>query len=339
VRRREALERVAEVLSAGDRFIATTHVRPDGDAVGSLLAFAHGMSALGKTVFAVTEEPVSAIYRFLPGWQRVSQPATYPAGAGTLSAAVCLDCDGIDRTGSVAPLIAAAPPVVSVDHHGGLKAFGDVQCVVPEASCTGELLMELLVDILGAPLDLDLAVCLMTCHVYDTGRFSQSNATPRAFRNAALLTEAGASVEDISSRLFATRTHGRTVLRGRALAGAKLDPDTGIVWSVLSLADLTALCVDPADTDGIVEELRAVESSRVAALVSEVGRGECRISLRSRDSSVDVAAIAARFGGGGHFRAAGCTIEGSPQQATELLLAAIRDALHAASGAGDRADG
>jgi len=339
VGRREALERVAAVLSDGGRFIATTHLRPDGDAVGSLLAFTHGMTALGKTVLPVTEEPIPRSYRFLPGWERVTQPDTYPAQSRALSAGVCLDCDGLDRTGTVAPLIAAAPPLVNIDHHGGIKAFGDVRCILPEASCTGELLMELLVDMLAVPLDRDLATCLLACHIYDTGRFSQSNTTPQAFRNAARLVEAGASVEDLAVRLFATRTYRRTLLRGRALAGAELDADAGIVWSVLSLAVLTSLQAEPTDTDGIVEELRAVDSSRVAALVSEARGGECRISLRSRDSSVDVAGIAARFGGGGHFRAAGCTIEAPLVEATERLLAAIRDALDAAPDPGARADG
>lgn len=322
--RRELLERVGLVITQGAQFIATTHVRPDGDAIGSLAAFSLGLGYLGKQVAAVTHDPVPLVYRFLPYTSEIHQELPPLERAAQCDAGIALDCDGLDRTGSVAPLLEATGCIVDLDHHEGMKAFGDVQCVVSDASCTGELVLELLRDILGVPITEDIATCLLTCHVYDTGRFGQSNATAAAFRNAAALVEAGASPEEVVRHVFDTRSIARTRLRGLALSRAQLDESSACAWVALDNQDLEAAGASGEDSEGIVEELRAVAGARLALLVTAASNGESRVSLRSRDPSVNVAQLAAAFGGGGHVRAAGCMVQANPTEAAMLIIEAAR---------------
>lgn len=325
--RHEALSRVAEVLRAGSRFLATVHVRPDGDAVGSLLGFALGLRLLGKEVVLLVQDPIPANYGFLPGLETVRHELLAESEAAAFDAGVALDCDGLDRCGTVGPLLTATGLVVDIDHHAGTKAFGDVTCVIPEACCTGELVLDLLTEHLAVGLTPEIATCLFASHAYDTGRFTHRNTNARTFESCARLVAAGAQPEPIIRALFETRTLARVQLRGQALERASLDPETRVAWSYLVPADFARSGALPADTDGIVDELRAVEGCAAAVLVSELEPSLCRVSIRVRGSALDAARVCAGFGGGGHVRAAGCTIEDYALGAARQVLDAIRAAL------------
>lgn len=325
--RRSCLEAVAEAIWEGERFLATTHVRPDGDALGGLTALILALETLGKRVDAYTEDAPARMYHFLPAIDRITGGVPSAPVVSGADAGIALDCANIDRAGSVGEHLLRTPRVICIDHHSDGIPFGDIQCVDGTASSTSELLVELLVDILGVGLDDRLATCLLAGHIFDTGRFSQSNATPQAFRNAARLTEAGADPEAIVRYLYDTVPLHCVKLRGIALERAALDSVSGLVWSVLTHDEFAALGARAEDAEGIVADLRGVGEGRAAALVSEVHPGECRVSLRSRDGDVDVACLAMRFGGGGHTRAAGCTIEGRPEDAVRQLIEAAREQL------------
>jgi len=325
--RRDALERIAHEIGDRQRFLATCHIRPDGDAIGSLLAFRHALTGLGKEVLTVTASPIPAQYAFLPGVETITQDLPSPEAAATYDAGVALDCDGLARTSTVGPLLEATGFVVDIDHPEGIHAFGDARCVDPQAPCTGDILLELLVDVMGVPLDAELATCLLACHIYDTGRFAQANATPAAFRNAARLVESGADPESIARALFETRRLERARLRGRAMARARLDTEYGIAWTTVLQSDLADGGAIGADTEGIIDEVRAISGARLACLVVELRDGTSKVSLRSRDRSLNLAEFAARFGGGGHERAAGCEIPGGAEAVSERVLASAREAL------------
>ena len=327
--RRECLEAVAAALSSGQTFLATTHVRPDGDALGSLTALMLGLETLGKTVHAYTEDAPAAMYHFLPAIGRIGVGPPPPDLGSAVDAAIALDCASLDRAGALRKHLVAAPRLISVDHHSDSVPFGDVRCTDGDASSTAELMMELLVDIMGVGLTMELATCLLAGHVFDTGRFSQSNATPTAFRNAARLVEAGADPEAIVRDMHDTMPLHRLRLKGRALERAEIDETSGLTWSLLSRDDFASLSARPEDAEGIVVDLRVVAGSSAAALISEVKPRECRVSMRSRGDDVDVARLAMHFGGGGHTRAAGCTIEAPPDEAIRLLLQAAREHLAA----------
>ncbi len=325
--RREALERVATVIHERRRFLATCHIRPDGDAVGSLLAFRNGLIQLGKEVVAVTSDPVAAQYAFLPGMEAIVRELPDTAPAASYDAGVALDCDGLARTGSVGALLEATGFVIDIDHHEGIHAFGDVRCIDPAAPCTADLVLELLVDVMGCELTEELATCLLAGHVYDTGRFAQSNATPAAFRNAARLVEAGADPERVARALFETRSLERARLRGRAMERARLDAEYGIAWTTVLQSDLADIGAVGSDTDGIIDEVRAIAGSRLACLIVELKDGTSKVSLRTRNGGPNVAEFASRFGGGGHERAAGCEIPGDAVSVAERLLTAARELL------------
>lgn len=327
--RRECLEAVAAALSRGQTFLATTHVRPDGDALGSLTALVLGLEALGKRVYAYTEDAPAAMYHFLPAIGRIGTGPPPPDLGSLVDAGIALDCASLDRAGALWPHLVAAPSLISIDHHSDGVPFGDVRCVDGDASSTAELMVELLVDLMRVGLTTELATCLLAGHIFDTGRFSQSNATPAAFRNAARLVEAGADPEAIVRDMHDTMPLHRLRLKGRALERAETDGTSGLTWSLLTHDDFASLSARPEDTEGIVADLRGVAGSCAAALISEVKPRECRVSMRSRDGDVDVARLAMRFGGGGHTRAAGCTIEAAPDEAVRLLLQAAREHLAA----------
>lgn len=322
--REQGLARVAEVIRGGTRFLATVHVRPDGDAVGSLLGFALGLRLLGKEVLAVTQDPIPANYGFLPEVGTIRQELPPQSAAASYDAGVALDCDGLDRCGTVGPLLTATGLVVDIDHHAGTKAFGDVTCVVSDACCTGELVLALLTEHLGVTLTPEIATCLFAAHAYDTGRFTHRNTTARTFEDCAQLVAAGAEPEPIIRGLFESRSLARVCLRGVALERARLDPASGVAWSHLTPRDFTHTGALAADTDGIVDELRAVEGCAAAVLVSELEPRVCRVSIRVRESQLNAARVCATFGGGGHVRAAGCTIEDHALSAARRVLDAIQ---------------
>lgn len=321
--RRRCLEEVARAIEDGSTFIATTHVRPDGDALGSLTALMMALDHLGKTVHAHTQDSPAAMYRFLPAIERVSTEAPSPDVVAAADAGIAVDCASLDRTGTVGEHLVATGMVICIDHHAGGTPFGDVRCVIGESSSTAELMIELL-DVLGVPLTREIATSLLTAHVFDTGRFSQRNTTAQAFRNGARLLEAGAEPEAVVRHMYDTVPLARIQIRGRALQRAEIDGPSGLVWSVLSHQDFDELGARAEDTEGIVADLRGVGEGRLAGLVSEVSPRECRVSLRARDGDVDVAELAATFGGGGHTRAAGCTIEDAPGEAVRRLIEAAR---------------
>jgi phosphoesterase RecJ-like protein len=292
-------------------------VRPDGDALGSLLALGSGCERLGKTVTLVSPDGVPPAYRFLPGWERV-----VTAAAGPVDLAIGVDADGSDRLGSAEAAVLAAPCVLDLDHHTGPDPYGQIQVVEPSAAATGELVL-LLLDELGVALDRELAVCLMTALLTDTGSFRFSNVTPRTLEMAARLVAAGAAPGPIYAAVYERKPPAALRIAGRALAGMAAELEGALVRAALSRADFAAAGAGDEDTDGIVSTLQAAEGARVALLFREQANGEVQVSLRSRDG-ISVAEIAARFGGGGHHAAAGCTLPGPLPEAVAQVTAAAR---------------
>jgi len=323
--RRDLIRRAAAALRPANSVLLACHVRPDADALGSLLGLALGLEQLGKQVTAASADGVPALYRFLPGWERVVSTA-----AGRWDVAVGLDCDGSDRLGPLEPVLLAQPLVVDMDHHTGPDRFGQVQCVDPTAAATGELVYELLTE-LGAPLTREVAVNLQAALVTDTGSFRFPNVGPNVLRIAAALVEAGAHPTPIYEAVYGTRPFGAGQLLGRLLAEAGRSDDGRVVWGALSAADFRAAGVDSGVTEGFVDQLRMTEGAEVACFFREEADGLVRVSLRSRGANV--ARVAERFGGGGHVPAAGCTVPGPLDSAVSVVVSAVRRQLAAEEGA------
>jgi phosphoesterase RecJ-like protein len=330
--RQTLLKQAAEQIRTANRVLIACHVRPDADALGSLLGLAVGLEQLGKTVDAVSPDGVPALYRFLPGWERLITSA--PSGRHW-DLGIGLDADGSDRLGAAEAAVLAQPIVIDLDHHTGPDPFGQVQVVDRTAAATGELVYELLRE-LGAPITPDIAVCLLAALLTDTGSFRFANSSPRAFQVAAELVEAGARPGPIFDAIYGRRSFGASRLLGILLSGLQRSDDGLIVWGCLHHEDFGRAGVDTSDTEGYVDQVRMVEGSEVAIFFREDPPGEIRVSLRSHGGA-NVARVAEQFDGGGHVPAAGCTVKAPMAEAVRLVLDAVRKELRTARPAAEEA--
>lgn len=279
------------------------HVNPDGDAVGSLLAASLGLQKLGKKTYASWgTKPLQplASFGFLTGIDSIVQPDEVPETDTFLA----LDCGAGDRLGDLEPLARKSSTLINVDHHPGNDDFGTINVVVPTASSTAELVTGLLQDA-GVELDRDIATCLYTGIVTDTGRFSYSNSTPETLRLAADLLAYGVSAPEIALEVFESAPFGYLKLVGHVLERAELVEDARFVHSWLTQEDLKETGVAPDETDRLVDAIRGTRAVDVAALFKQQPDGKWRVSLRSKGPGI--ADFARAHGGGGHELAAGFT--------------------------------
>lgn len=304
----DALKNAAEVAIA-------CHVNPDGDAVGSLLAASLGLQKLGKKTYASWgTNPLQplASFGFLVGIDAIMQPDEVPETDTFLA----LDCGAGDRLGELEPLARKARTLINVDHHPGNDDFGTINIVVPTASSTAELVTGLLLDA-GIELDRDIATCLYTGIVTDTGRFSYANSTPDTLRLAADLLAYGVSAPDIALEVFESAPFGYLKLVGHVLERAALVEDARLVHSWITQADLKETGVAPDETDRLVDMIRGTRAVDVAALFKQQPDGKWRVSLRSKGPGI--ADFARRHGGGGHELAAGFTADDRDAAVEELV--------------------
>jgi phosphoesterase RecJ-like protein len=310
-------ERVLEEIRGGERFLLVTHEHPDGDALGSLVAMHGILTALGKdsAMFLAEDElPLPHEYRFFDLGGVVSTP---PADLDE-RVVIFLDCGNIDRNPvEIVPAHAAerrgpgdGSHILNLDHHHDNTRFGDVDHVVPEASCTAEIVWDLMHE-LGVRPTRAIADALYVGLVTDTGKFMYENTGPRAHLMAADLIAAGVDVHGIYRQLYEGLPASKLELLGRALAHVRRFDDGRLTIAVLSRDDFRMAGAEDSQSEGVIDHLRAVEGTKVAALARELvdGAAESRkkVSLRSSDGDVDVSAIAREAGGGGHRRAAGFT--------------------------------
>ncbi len=300
---------IADAIRENDRFVVATHENPDGDALGSMLGVTLGLRELGKDVVMYLSGTAATPgeYRFL---DLSDVQRELPAD---LEERVLLAVDAANerRIGPEPDVIERAKLVLDVDHHHDNSRFGNLNLIVPEASSTAEIVRDVLRE-LDVPLDSAIAEALYVGLVTDTGRFQYTNTTPKALRLAAELVEAGADVHGIFQHVYETLQFAKLKLLARALDRAQLFEGGRIVISYLVKDDFAAVGAEEPYSEGIIDYLRAVEGSEMVALIREPPRGEGparRISLRSSHDEVDVSAIAAKAGGGGHPQAAGFSSE------------------------------
>jgi len=299
------IEQVAEELRSRERFLLTAHEGPDGDALGSLLAMQQVLARLGKDsvmFMAAKEFPLPIEYRFLP-LEEVFHEAPADMADRTI---VFLDCGNIDRM-PVEFLTAGENFRINIDHHHDNTLFGDVNLVETAASSTAEIVYELAM-LLGVEITPEIASALYVGLVTDTGKFMYENTNARTHRIAAHLIEAGVEVDDTYRRLYEHVPLEKLRLVSRALEGIQRFCDDRLAVAYVGEEDYERTGSGEEMTEGIIDFLRSVEGTKVAALIRDLGdrgRAARKASLRSSDGAVDVSAIARKHGGGGHKRAAG----------------------------------
>jgi phosphoesterase RecJ-like protein len=294
-------ERAVEAIRSAPSLALACHVGPDGDALGSLLAMHHLCRANGKPSVASWSEPfeVAPHYRFVPGIDLATKPADFPAAPEVM---LTFDCGALSRLGDLEPAARAAGELIVIDHHASNDRFGTINVIDASAAATAVLVHQL-AGALGWSLNRDAALCLYTGLVTDTGRFQYSNTTPAVFALAEELAGFDLPIAEISRTLFEEHRFNYLQMVGACLARAELDRELGFVATWITNFDLDGFDVDVAEAEGLIDIIRRTAEAEVACVCKETPDG-IRVSLRSV-SSVDVAAIAARFGGGGHQYAAG----------------------------------
>ncbi len=311
-------ETLLQKLREAKRIAVTSHVSPEGDALGSALALAMGLQRLGKRAEVIFSDGVPKRYAFLPNAERVLKvPSAKP------DLLVLVDCSDLNRADLPQDLKEAPPTVIVIDHHP--KGRDGLNWVEPKAAATGEMVVALL-KALRVPITKEIATCLYTALITDTGVFHFANTTPKALRLAAQLLRHGIDPQELAYRVMEGRSFAATRLLARMLTKAKFEPDIGLSWSALSLKDFEQTGTNDEDTENFVNFLRAVEGTRVAVLFRQVKPERVRVSLRAKDST-NVAMIARKFDGGGHPAAAGCRLKQPLRQAVRQVLKAVRKVL------------
>ena len=313
------LQAIAAALREHDRFLVVTHENPDGDALGSLLATTVALRQLGKDVlmFLSGGSPLPREYDFmrLDGLLR-----ELPDDIGE-RVLVAVDCAKADRIGADPGLIEQSKLVLDIDHHHDNTRFGSANLIVADASSTGEVLRDVFRE-LGVALTPEIAEPLYIALVTDTGRFQYANTTPKSLRLAAELVEAGADVHAVFQQVYESVEFAKLKLLARALERARVLEGGRIVVSYLVRTDFAEVGAAEPYSEGIIDYLRAVEGSELAALIREPPRDDGplrRVSLRASIDELDVSAIARTFGGGGHRQAAGFSSDATVDEITELI--------------------
>jgi bifunctional oligoribonuclease and PAP phosphatase NrnA len=314
------LDRAADAVEKAESLAMACHVGPDGDALGSMLGLALAASKAGKKVVASFGTPfnLSSSLAFLPGQQFLVKPGDFPEEPEVM---VVFDAGSSERLGELGSNAGRARTLIVIDHHVTNDGFGDIPVIDPKAGATGQLVYHLL-GRLGWPITEDVAECLLTALVTDTGRFQYANTSPETMRIAADLIEAGAVPPRISRHVYEEVPFGYLRAAGAALSRARLDEDAGVVSTVITDSDLGSAGIDWGDIDPLIDLIRLAVEADVAVVAKSFDDGRVKVSLRSRGAT-DVGALATALGGGGHRLAAGFTVDGDPQDAVDKVISMV----------------
>jgi phosphoesterase RecJ-like protein len=310
---------VAEELRSAESVGVVGHVNPDGDALGAMIAIALAARSAGKEAVASFSEPFTVPDELtVVDTSVLVPPRDFPTD---LDLAVAVDTSVRERVGDLAGAMERASRIAVVDHHRTNGGWGDAVWVDPDAAATTEMVYDLLVA-LGWPITVEVATALYVGLVTDTGRFQYSNTSPKTLEVAAELLRRGVDTAGLGQRLFEETPFPYLEVASRVLGRAVLDEDHAFVWSALTPEDLDEAGVEPHQVDGLIDLVRLPRPAQVACLLKVKSNGTVKASLRSR-GSVDVAAIAETFGGGGHHNAAGFTASESVDEVIEQIVAQL----------------
>ncbi|UWG98534.1 bifunctional oligoribonuclease/PAP phosphatase NrnA [Dehalobacter sp. DCM] len=320
--RNNILHELTAKINAISEAALFSHESPDGDCLGSMLALGLALETLGKKVQFYNTGYLPGNLNFLPGADRINAVMTPEEFSGTL---IFLDCAEAERASSeLTEDVLKDKTIINIDHHISNNGFGTINWV-DEAAATGELVYELIKE-LGVPISADIAVNLYTAIVTDTGRFSYSNTTVKSFQITAELYQTGIDIVKINEILFEKKSPSYMRLLQSALANLKVFHNGSAALIVLSMNDFQQSGADESMSDGLVNYARNIEGVEVAALLKEVAADKVKVSFRS-SSWLDVNAIAGSFGGGGHQRASGCTVNATLQETERLIESVLGEAL------------
>ncbi|MCO5388683.1 bifunctional oligoribonuclease/PAP phosphatase NrnA [Desulfosporosinus sp.] len=310
-----------EVLRKAPKVALFSHVSPDGDCLGSMLAIGLALEEMGKEVSFYNPNPVPSNLMFLPGSSRISQQLPDPQPE-TL---VFVDCTDLGRVNLLTSDISKVSTILNLDHHISNQHFGHINWVDAQASAVGELALTL-INLLGAEIDIDIATNLYTAIVTDSGCFQYGNTTAQTHRLTAELLDLGIDLVSIHHEIFDQKPLSQIKLLQHALTGLEIHAEGQLALMTLSLEDFQKSGAEQELSEGLVNHARSIAGVEAAVLLKEAGPLEIKAGLRS-NLWLDVNEIAAKFGGGGHNRAAGCTFRVPIEDAKQSIVSAIEEAL------------
>ena len=322
------MDEIINQINKSQHLLLASHCDPDGDAISSLLAMGLALDKLDKKVTLYNASPIPAVYRFLPAVERIVR---HTEKAATYDAALILDCGHMSRVGEAYSVVSQIPVIINIDHHITNNRFGNIQLIDPAACSTAEIVYRL-IKALNAPINKAIATSIYTGILTDTGSFRFSNTNQAAFAISQEMVQYGVTPYNVAQHVFGTYSLGRIKLLNLALDSIEISDNGKLSVMTLTNAMFEETGTQSEDVDGIINYARRIEDVKVAALIQEQKNGGANsdklrnfhVSLRS-DGSVDVAAIAGAFGGGGHSNAAGFQAEMSMAKLKSEIITLSND--------------
>ncbi len=322
-----SLAAIGEALRNHQSFVLMSHVRPDGDAIGSQIALGFSLLAMGKSVRLINEDGLPENLTFLKGSDRIESP---PAGPLDVEVAIALDTATKPRLGDKALHAASKAKLwINIDHHISNPKYGDLNLIDATSPATGEILYDL-IQALGMPLPEETRDAIYVAVSTDTGSFQYPSTTARTYEMAADLVRRGLDVGTINSLTYDDHPYRRLELMRALLNTLERTPDGVVAHWELREKTRIDLALRPEDSEGLIDVIRAIRGVKLALFFEELPDGKVRVSMRSKERALDVCRIATRFGGGGHALAAGIRMPGPLEAAKAMVLAAARETVNAA---------
>jgi phosphoesterase RecJ-like protein len=311
------IDGVVGVLRSEDSFLITSHLKPEGDSIGSQLALKLSLESLGKRCVVVNDDPVPEMFEFLPHSDRIVRPEQVD---GVPPVSVLIDCGQWERAGEAGALASRAETALNIDHHPDSDGIGTYNYIDPVASASGEQIYEI-AKRLGT-LSYDTSLCIYVAIVSDTGGFRYSNTTAETHRITSELLKQGVKCNEVAYRLYESDPPNLVKAMGLALSEVRFRD--GVAWAHLSREALESAGAwgRPLETEKIIRQMRTINDVRVVAFLTELGDGQVKVNLRARPG-FDVGSLARDFGGGGHRQASGCTVKGSLAEVEKKILGEI----------------
>jgi phosphoesterase RecJ-like protein len=317
------IDRIIEAIRGSRTFCVVGHVRPDGDCVGSQLGLALALRNEGKKVVCWNEDPIPEKYQFLD----LDKTFQMPKRGVKFDCVIATDAASFERLGAVGKSIGDHKLFINIDHHESNTRYADINWVSAREPATGELIFRLL-KIAKWPITEPIADCLFTAVSTDTGSFQYPSTRPGTYHAAGELVHRGANLARICDEVYQSYPLSRARLLRHIYSHFHLTHHNQIAYFWLKKADFARTGADSADTEGLIDHIRAIAPVVVACVFEEIDPGLTRISLRSKSEKVNVNEIAAQFGGGGHPAAAGARISGSALSVQRRVIAALKKALN-----------
>ena len=308
------ISKAVKTIRRAKKIIVASHVNPDGDTIGCLLALGHTLILMGKQVILLSQDGVPPRFQFLPGSELILSETT-----DTADVSIAVDCGGVNQLGSLRAPFFRSKTTIQIDHHDFGDSFGKIQVLEGDAAAVGEIVYEL-IKALEVEITPAIATCLLTSIIVDTGSFRFTNIRSKTFDVCSRLVRKGVDIQHLIEESYWKKSRSVAKLSGYAIMKASFSDSGAVAWSTIYQKDFKRFGARISDVDAVADDLRSIEGVKVAAVFRETEKKRFRVSLRSK-YGINVAKVAKSFQGGGHHNSAGCLIRNSEKEKETLLKA------------------